>query len=403
MTAAVTGIGVTAPTGLHPAEYWAATLAGRGGIGEVTGFDATRYPVRLVGQVRDFRAEERIPKRLLTQTDRVTRLALYAAAQALDDAGVTEGALPDEDMGVVLSNGQGGSDFTHREFRKLWTEGVSAVSVYESFAWFYAANTGQVSIRHRMRGPSSVLVGEQAGGLDAIGKAWRQVRSGDRLVVTGGVDSAFDPWGFIAQYSHGRVSRARIAERAYLPFDVAANGYVPAEGGAVLVLEDPASAYDRGVRSYGEIAGHAATFDPPPGSDRPGTLREAIRLALADADVTPEDVDVVFADSAGLPELDRAEADAIAAVFGPRAVPVTAPKAGYGRSGAGGGPLDVVTALQALRHATIPPTPYTADVPPEYGIDVVTGAARPASIRTALVLARGFGGFNSAVVVRAPA
>ncbi|ADP79385.1 ketosynthase chain-length factor [Pseudofrankia inefficax] len=401
-TAVVTGLGVAAPTGLGVDAFWRATLDGTTGLGEVSGFDPSRYPVRLAGQVRDFEPAEHLPGRLLPQTDRVTRLAVAAAGWALADAAVRTEAVPASGMGVVLSNGQGGSEFTHREFQKLWTQGSRFVSVYESFAWFYAANTGQVSIRHGMRGPSGVLVGEQAGGLDAIGQARRNVRGGTPLVVTGGADSAFDPWGFIAQYSHGRVSRGRDPRRAYLPFDREADGHVPGEGAAILVVEDADAARDRAATVYGEIAGYAATFDPGPDSSRPPALRRAVERALADAGVAPGEVDAVFADAAGRPGPDRIEAQALADVFGPRGVPVTATKAAYGRLGAGGGPLDVVTALLAIRDGVIPATVNTADVPAEYALDLVTDDPRPAEVGVALVIARGYGGFNSAVVVRRP-
>jgi act minimal PKS chain-length factor (CLF/KS beta) len=402
-TAVITGIGIVAPTGLGAKEYWEATLEGRSGIETITGFDAPSYPVSLAGQVRDFDSTEHIPSRLLPQTDRVTRLSLAAADWALADSAVHTESLSWYDMGVVFSNGQGGFEFTHREFQKLWNSGPEFVSVYESFAWFYAANTGQASIRHGMRGPSGVLVGEQAGGLDAIGQARRTVRKGTRLVLTGGADSAFDPWGYLSQYSHGRLSRQTDPALAYLPFDRAANGYVPAEGAANLVVEEEAAAKGRGAHCYGEIAGYAATFDPAPGSPRPSALGRAIELALADAGVRAADVDVVFADSAGLADLDRIEAAALADVFGPAGVPVTAPKAGFGRLGAGGGPLDVATALLGMRDSVIPPTVHTTDVPEQYAIDLVIGEPREQPVRVALVLARGYGGFNSAIVLRAGA
>lgn len=217
-------------------------------------------------------------------------------------------------------------------------------------------------------------------------------------MVTGGFDSAFDPWGFLSQNSHGQLSRAAVPGLAYRPFDRAVDGYVPGEGGAVLVLEAGTSARNRAAPSYGEIAGYAATFDPQPGSGRPPTLRRAIELAMADAGVST--VDAVFADSAGVPALDRIEAAAITDVFGPRGVPVTAPKAGFGRLGAGGGPVDVLTALLSIRDSVVPPTPHTTDVPADYGLDLVLGAPRERRVDTALVLARGYGGFNSALVVR---
>ncbi|WP_433684094.1 ketosynthase chain-length factor [Nocardia sp. CA-119907] len=398
----VTGMGVLAPNGLGVERFWDAVLDGRGGIAPLTRFDASRSTARLAGQVADFDAAEHLPSRLLPQTDISTRMALVAAQWALDDAKVDTAALTDYDMGVVTGNASGGFEFTHREFNKLWSRGSEHVSVYESFAWFYAVNTGQISIRHGMRGPSSALVAEQAGGLDAVGHARRTVRRGTPLVVTGGVDSALDPWGWAAHLASGAVSTSDAPERAYLPFDVEASGYVPGEGGAMLVVEDAAAARARGVpKVHGEIAGYASTFDPPPDSGRPSGLRRAAELALADAGVGPEDIDVVFADAAGVPDRDRDEAAAIEAVFGSGAVPVTATKPLTGRLFSGAGPLDIVTALLAIRDSVIPPTTHTTTLAEDYRIDLVLGAPRPATVGAALVLARGRWGFNSAVVVRA--
>ncbi|MGW2560897.1 ketosynthase chain-length factor [Streptomyces sp. NPDC001514] len=399
----ITGLAVAAPGGLGTEEFWKSALTGRSGITELTRFDTSGFPSRLAGQILDFEAKEHLPSRLLPQTDVSTRYALAAADWALADAGVAPGALPDYEMGVVTANALGGFDFTHQEFRKLWAQGPEFVSVYESFAWFYAVNTGQISIRNAMRGPSAALVAEQAGGLDAIGHARRTVAAGTRLVLSGGVDSAFDPWGWASQLAGGLVSTADDPARAYLPFDAQASGYVPGEGGAILIVEDAGSARERGARTvYGEIAGYAATFDPRPGSGRPPGLRRAAELALAEAGTAPREVDVVFADAAGVPGLDRAEAEAITGIFGPGGVPVTAPKALTGRMYAGGGPVDVAAALLAMRDRVVPGTRGTSEVPEEYGIDLVLGEPRELPVETALVLARGRWGFNSALVVTAP-
>lgn len=400
--AVVTGIGVMAPNGTGGDEFWKATLEGHSGLRTIAGFDPSRYPVRLAGQIPDFEAEQHVPSRLLPQTDRVTRLALVAADMALTDAGVDSGELPEYGMGVVTSNATGGFEFTHTEINKLWTKGSRFVSVYESFAWFYAVNTGQISIRHGMRGPSAVLVAEQAGGLDAVGHARRTIRRGTALSVTGGVESSFDPWGWVSHIASGRLSRHEDPRQAYRPFDSQASGYVPGEGGAILVLEDPEEARRRAApHVYGEIAGYAATFDPRPGSGRPPGLRRAAELALDDARMRPDEIEVVFADAAGVPELDGAEAEAIAGLFGPYAVPVTAPKTLTGRLYSGGGPVDIASALYAIRDEVIPPTFHVTDIPPDYQIDLVRDTPRNRPVRSALVLARGKGGFNSAVVVRA--
>ncbi|MEU5084024.1 MULTISPECIES: ketosynthase chain-length factor [Streptomyces] len=396
----VTGLGVAAPNGLGTQDYWAATRTGKGGIGRITRFDPSQYPSRLAGEVPGFEARDHLPSRLLPQTDHMTRLALVAADWALADAGVKPQELPEFDMGVVTASSSGGFEFGQRELQALWSKGGQHVSAYQSFAWFYAVNSGQISIRNGMKGPSGVVVSEQAGGLDALAQARRQIRKGTRLIVSGGMDASVCTWGWVAQLAGKRLSTSDDPERAYLPFDAGARGHVPGEGGAILILENAEAARSRGARTYGEIAGYGSTFDPKPGSGRPPGLRKAIELALADAGAAPDEVDVVFADAAAVPELDRIEAEALTAVFGARGVPVTAPKTMTGRLYSGAAPLDVATALLAIEEGLIPPT---TNVEPAdgYDLDLVTGEARPAEVRTALVLARGFNGFNSALVVRA--
>nr|APD71525.1 type II polyketide synthase 1 [Streptomyces sp.] len=397
----VTGLGVAAPTGLGVEKYWSATLAGRSAIGRVTHFDPSPYPCRLAGEISGFEAGAHLPGRLLPQTDRMTRIALVSADWAFADAGVVPSELPDYDVGVITASHSGGFEFGQNELRALWSKGGQYVSAYQSFAWFYAVNSGQISIRGGLRGPSSVVVSDQAGGLDAVAQARRQIRKGTSMVISGAVDASICPWGWVAQLTSGRLSTSDDPERAYLPFDDRARGHVPGEGGALMVLENAGHALERGApRVYGEIAGHASTLDPRPGADRAPTLQNAIELALKDADSAPEDISVVFADAAAVPELDRAEAEAITKVFGPRGVPVTAPKTTTGRLYSGAAPLDLAAAFLSIRDGVIPPTAGST-LSSTYELDLVTGAARPAELRSALVLARGQGGFNSAMVVRA--
>lgn len=402
MTAApvVTGIGVVAPNGLGTAAYWDSACAGTAGIRTIERFDAGGYPSRLAGEVADFDPAAYLPSRLIPQTDHMTRLALVAAQEAITDAGVDQDTYDAFDMGVVTASSAGGFAFGHRELENLWSRGGEYVSAYQSFAWFYAVNTGQIAIRHGLKGPSGVLVTDQAGGLDAVGQARRQLRRSSKLIVTGGVDGSLCPWGWVAQMASGELSTSEDPARAYLPFDPRAAGHVPAEGGAMLVLEEGAAARERAApHRYGEVAGYAATFDPPAGSGRGPALRRAVEQALADAHMAPADIDVVFADAAAIPERDRAEADAIAAVFGPRAVPVTAPKTMTGRMCAGAPGLDTAMALLAIRDGVIPPTVHVQPSR-EYPLLLVTGHAWRTPVRAAMVLARGHGGFNSALVVR---
>nr|AEE65467.1 chain length determinant [uncultured bacterium BAC AB649/1850] len=395
----VTGLGVMSPNGLGSEAYWAATRHGITGIGPMERFDASGYPARLAGQITGFTARDHLPSRLLPQTDRMTQLALVAADWALADARITPAEIPAFTMGVCTASAQGGFEFGQHELQKLWRQGSQYVSAYQSFAWFYAVNSGQISIRNGLQGPSSVVVSDQAGGLDALAHARRQIRKGIAVMVTGAVDASLCPWGWVAQLAGGRLSTSDRPDAAYLPFDERAAGHVPGEGGAILVLEPASAAIARGARVYGQVAGYGATFDPPPGTGgRPG-LDRAIRLALDEAGLPPESIDVVFADAAGLPELDRVEAEALTELFGPYGVPVTAPKTMTGRLYSGGAPLDVAAALLAMDEGLIP---QTVNVTPadRYQLDLVVGHPRPAQLCNVLVLARGHGGFNAAVVLR---
>jgi act minimal PKS chain-length factor (CLF/KS beta) len=399
-TAVVTGIGITAPTGLGTDAFWAAILEGRSGIAAITRFPSAGYPVRLAGEVPGFVVEEHVPSRLIPQTDHWTHLGLTATAWALEDARVDPAVFPEYQMAVVTASSSGGTEFGQREIERLWSKGPSWVGAYQSIAWFYAATTGQISIRHGMRGPCGVICAEQAGALEAAGQARQLIQRGTGLVVTGGTDASLCPYGLTAQLATGMLSEQVDPARAYLPFHVDACGYVPGEGGAMLVVEDAAGAHTRGApQMYGAFAGQASTFDPRPGSAREPGLRRAMELALVDAGLGAGVVDVVFADAAGVPELDRQEAEAISAVFGPAGVPVTAPKTMTGRLYAGGAALDLASALLAIRDQVIPPTIGAIRLAPGCDIDLVRDIPRQARVSTAMVVARGHGGFNSAVVV----
>ncbi|WP_431683391.1 ketosynthase chain-length factor [Kitasatospora sp. KL5] len=399
MTAAVTGLGILAPNGVGPDAYWSATLRGESGIAPLTRFDPEPYPSRLAGEITGFDPAVHLPNRLLPQTDPITRLSLAAAEWALADAALDPAELPEYGIGVVTANTAGGFEFGQRELQNLWSKGSAHVSAYQSFAWFYAVNTGQISIRHGMRGPSGVVVADGAGGLDALAQARRLIRKGTPAVVSGAVDGSLCPWSWTAQLTGGALSTREDPADAYLPFDDRACGHVLGEGGAILVLEDERAARARGARIHGLLTGYGTSFDGRTGTDRGAGLARAARQALDQAGWKPADVDVVFADAAGTPAADRAEAAALADLFGPHGVPVTAPKTMTGRLAAGSGPLDVATALLALRDGVIPPT---VNVRPaaEYALDLVT-APRRQPLRRALVLARGYGGFNSAVAVEA--
>jgi act minimal PKS chain-length factor (CLF/KS beta) len=395
----ITGIGLAAPNGLGTEEFWSAALEGRSGLRPISRFDTSAFGTRVGGEIHGFEAAEHVPGRLLPQTDRMTQLALASADWALRDAGADLSEFDPLDTGVVTAAGAGGFEFGQRELQALWGSGPEHVSAYQSFAWFYAVNTGQLSIRHNTRGACGVVVTEQAGGLDALELSRRHLRKGARLLIVGGVEAPLGPWALASQIPNGRMSGCGDPARAYLPFSAGASGYVPGEGGAILIAEEAEAALARGAaKIYGRVAGYRATFDPPPGSGGASRLSAAVRGAIAEARLEPGDIDVVFADAAGVPALDEVEADVLAEVFGPRGVAVTAPKTMTGRLYSGGAVLDVAAGLLAIRDGVIPPTANVERAEPRYRMDLVT-SARPGPVRNVLVVARGYHGFNSALVL----
>ncbi|MFF3336851.1 ketosynthase chain-length factor [Streptomyces sp. NPDC002888] len=401
--AAVTGIGVIAPNGTSTETFWKSTQEGLSVLDRITREGCEHLPLRVAGEVRAFEPSAAVEERFLVQTDRFTHFAMAAADLALEDARLGQ-ADTDEapfSVGVVTAAGSGGGEFGQRELQQLWGKGSRFVGPYQSIAWFYAASTGQISIRRGFKGPCSVVAADEAGGLDALAHAARAVRRGTDVIVAGSTEAPLAPYSMVCQLGYEELSTVEDPERAYRPFTDGACGFVPAEGGAMVVVEEESSARERGARVRATLAGHAATFTGASRWDRSREgLAQAIRGALDEAGCAPEEIDVVFADALGVPEADRAEALAIADALGShgRRVPVTAPKTGTGRGYCAAPVMDASAAVLAMEHGLIPPTPNVFDVC--HDLEVVTVRARAAELRTALVLSRGLMGSNSALVLR---
>ncbi|MFG2133608.1 ketosynthase chain-length factor [Streptomyces sp. NPDC048751] len=401
--AAITGIGVIAPNGTSTETFWKATQEGVSVLDRVTREGCEHLPLRVAGEVREFEPSAAVEERFLVQTDRFTHFAMAAADLALEDAGLGQAdtdAAPFS-VGVVTAAGSGGGEFGQRELQQLWGKGSRFVGPYQSIAWFYAASTGQISIRRGFKGPCSVVAADEAGGLDALAHAARAVRRGTDVIVAGSTEAPLAPYSMVCQLGYEELSTVEDPARAYRPFTDGACGFVPAEGGAMVVVEEESSARERDARVRALLAGHAATFTGASRWDRSREgLAQAIRGALDEAGCAPEEIDVVFADALGVPEADRAEALAIADALGShgKRVPVTAPKTGTGRGYCAAPVLDAAAAVLTMEHGLIPPTPNVFDVC--HDLDVVTVRARAAEVRTALVLSRGLMGSNSALVLR---
>lgn len=395
-----TGAGIIAPTGVGTEEFRRQTLNGTFGLTPISRFDATRYNVTVAGEAKEFISEEHLGRRILAQTDRTTQMALVIADEAAAQSGLSADTIDPFDIGVMTASTAGGFEFGQNELRKLWREGSKHVSAYQSFAWFYAVNSGQISIRQGWKGPSGVLVSDQTGGLDALGQARRELRNGTAAVLSGGTDAVVCPWAWVALMDTGELSNVSDPTTAYLPFSRRSSGWIPGEGGAMFVLERADHAASRNAIVMGRLSGYGRTFDPAPWRDRTTNLSRAILLALSDAGISSNDIGFVVADGYGCSSRDTDEVTALRAVFG-EVPPIVLTKTATGRLMSGAGPVDVLVALQSLGDGLLPPAPGLEnenDLP----LDIVVGSPRRHSAEHGLVIARGIGGFNSCVVISQP-
>jgi minimal PKS chain-length factor (CLF/KS beta) len=405
MTAAravITGIGVVAPSGIGADAHWKTVLDGTTRLSRISRFDPSSYPVTLAGEVPEFNVDDYITARLKVATDRWTWHGFAATQEALNDSGIDLSTMNPYDTAVALASSSGGNEFGQGELQALWSEPDGKVSVYQSIAWFYAASVGQISILHQLKGQCAVLVAEAAGGLDTFAQATRTIRRGTKVVLAGGTEGPLSPYALTCQLSIGRLSTSNDPETAYTPFNTGATGYVPAEGGAVLLVEDLDHAKERGADIYGEVLGWGATHDGRASRRGNGGSVEqyarAMRIALASAERAPSDVDVVFPDAVGVPECDRVETSAMRAVFGDSDVAVTTQKAQVGRMYQGGAAVDVATALQSMRYDMLPATHGLTDPAPGCELNFVREAtARRTNV--AMINARGYDGYNTSLVV----
>lgn len=403
MTAVITGLGTAAPGGADPAEYWKSVTDGVRRIGPPTQFDASGYATTLAGEVHGFDPAEVMDRKIAVQTDRWTWLGFAACGQALAHAELDPSEQDPYSLAIALASSSGGNQFGQKELQRLWSQPERTVGAYQSIAWFYAASVGQLSIRHGVKGPSTVLASEAAGGLDSIAHAVRLIRRGTSAVLAGGTECTMSPYALVCQERSGRLSTGTDPETAYAPFDEAAAGFVPAEGGGALLVEDLDTARGRGAPEIlAEVAGAASTHDGETGRDG-GSVRQyarAVRLALSRAGVRPADVDVVFPDALGVQAHDAVEAAGLREVFGPAGpAAVTTQKPLFGRSHQGSAALDAITAVLAMREGVLPASAGPVSPAPGCDLRFVT-ENRDADVRVALVVARGYDGFNSALVLR---
>jgi 3-oxoacyl-[acyl-carrier-protein] synthase II len=406
---AITGVGLVTPLGVGVTETWGALCAGRSGVARIATFDASAYRCQIAAEVLGFDADALLTKRKAREMDRFAHFAWLAAGEAWRDAGMPERLEGEasERAGVILGSGMGGLASIERTLETLRTRGPGKVTPY--FVPQVVANMapGQIAMRFGLRGVNFCTTSACASGAHALGEAMRRVQRGEAdVMLAGGAEATVTPLGLAGFDAMMAMStRNDDPTRAVRPWDAARDGFVMGEGAGVLVLEAMDLALARGARVYAELAGYGATDDAHhlthPAEGGEGAAR-AMRMALADAGVSPDAVDHLNAHATGTPLGDRAEAEAVAAVFGAHAARllVSATKSSTGHLlGAAGGIEAVFTAL-AVAEQTAPPTLNVDALDPAVTFDLVRGEARRAPIGVALSNAFGFGGTNVALLFR---
>jgi 3-oxoacyl-[acyl-carrier-protein] synthase II len=379
---AITGLGIVSCCGIGLDAFWEGLLApAPEGERRVIGFDPTRW----FGP-KDAR-----------RVDRFAQFSVAAADMALEDAGEI-GADPDR-SGVIFATGVGGLETLQEQIHVFHEKGARRVSPFLIPMMMGNAGAANISMRARWRGPCETVVTACAAGTHAVAAAGRLVASGRcDVMMSGGAEAAMVGVGLAA---FGNMT-ALSSDGTSRPFDVRRNGFVCAEGGAALVLEELEHARRRGARVYAELLGSASTADahhitaPAPGGNGAAACME---LALADAGVSPSEIGHINAHGTSTPLNDLAEAQAIEKVFGAAAPPVTSVKGVTGHALAGAGAIEAVATTLSIHRRLIPPTAGYEQPDPEITLDVVHGEPRPWEPAPALSNSFGFGGHNGCLVI----
>jgi 3-oxoacyl-[acyl-carrier-protein] synthase II len=404
----VTGMGAITPLGLNVQDTWQALIEGRSGIGRITQFDASAYPTQIAGEVKGFDPGEYMDVREARRMARFSQFAVAGAKMALEDAGLTVDESTAEDVGVVIGTAIGGalveSEMAHLI---LLNKGVRRVPPLFVPSMIPNAAAHHVACAFGIRGYSSTVVGACASGNQAIGEGARAIRDGSaQVVIAGGTESTMCELALAGICAMRALStRNDEPERASRPFDAERDGFVVSDGCGVLVLESLDHAMARGARVYAEVLGYGVSSDAyhvsaPHPEGRGSAL--AMRRAIADAGLKPEDIRYINAHATATPIGDPAEVVAIKSVFGSRAyeIPVNATKSMIGHLLGAAGAVEAIATIMTIQEGILHPTINYEHPDPECDLDCVPNEARRTQVDIALSNSFGFGGQNACLVFR---
>ena len=402
---AVTGLGVISPVGNDVPAFWNALRSGTCGIGPITKFDATDYPVKLAAEVRDFDPRQYMEKLDILHSDVYTHFAMAAACQAVADSGIA-GTLDAERVGVYIGSGIGGIATFMTEHSKLLNRGPRRVSPYLIPMMIPNMASSMIAMRYHFHGPAMPMVTACASGTNAIGEALRLIRHGYAdAMVAGGAEATVNALAAAGFSNMQALSPSEDPNAASLPFDVRRAGFVMGEGAGVLVLEELEHAKQRGATIYAELTGYGSTCDAYHITSPDPSAAESAR-AIADAwRETSLDTDRVYfnAHGTGTPMNDRIETLAIKIALGEdraRRITISSTKSMTGHMLGAAGGAEAVASVLALRDGIAPPTINLTQPDPDCDLDYTPLTAKHADFDVALSSSLGFGGHNACLAFR---
>ena len=402
---AVTGLGVISPVGNDVPTFWNALCSGTCGIGPITKFDATDYPVKLAAEVRDFDPKQYMEKLDILHSDVYTHFAMAAACQAVADSGIA-GTLDAERVGVYIGSGIGGIATFMTEHSKLLNRGPRRVSPYFIPMMIPNMASSMIAMRYHFHGPAMPMVTACASGTNAIGEALRLIRHGYAdAMVAGGAEATVNALAAAGFSNMQALSPSEDPNAASLPFDVRRAGFVMGEGAGVLVLEELEHAKQRGATIYAELTGYGSTCDAYHITSPDPSAAESAR-AIADAwRETSLDTDRVYfnAHGTGTPMNDRIETLAIKKALGEdraRRITISSTKSMTGHMLGAAGGAEAVASVLALRDGIAPPTINLTQPDPDCDLDYTPLTAKHADFDVALSASLGFGGHNACLAFR---
>jgi len=401
----VTGLGAVSPFGLGVDKLWAGLKAGESAIRPIELFDVSDFPVKFAGEVKDYVGLDHFEKKKLRHLDRVTQFALLCADEAIKDSGIDLEASDRNRIGTIVGSGIGGLDTTEQQVLTLHNRGVRRVSPFLVPMMMINAASGEVAIRHGLKGPNFCVSSACASGNHALGLAMQMIRYGMAdAVLAGGSEAALTPIG-LAGFCAARALSKRNDEptKASRPFDKDRDGFVFGEGGALLFLESLEHAQARGARIYAEFTGFSNTDDAghitAPSEDGEGA-RRAIQGALEDAKLEPTAIDYVNAHGTSTSLNDVMETQAIKDTFGEHAykLAVSSTKSMTGHLLGASAGIEAVVMAKAIQEGIAPPTINHDEPDPACDLDYVPNEARSMEINHAISNSFGFGGHNTCSV-----